>query len=56
MPLVMLENQSLDIVFGSCVHNSLVKRDGFLLDVSITGIVSHVITTYPKILPIALLV
>ncbi len=37
MPIVIVEQTPIDLIFDSCVHRSIMPRNGFLIDVSLAG-------------------
>ena len=37
MPLVMIEQQRVDIALTTCVTHSNINREGFMIDISFTG-------------------
>ncbi len=37
LPIVIVEQTQIDLIFDSCVHRSIMQRNGFLIDVSISG-------------------
>ncbi len=37
MPIVMVEDNTMDVKFRQCAHNSIINYEGFMIDVSLTG-------------------